>query len=75
VSTAGSARMAPYHCPYCGEEDLHPREAAPRAEGEPSPGAAWECRSCVRAFAVTYLGAAAGPSSPPITSTDTATGA
>jgi hypothetical protein len=54
-------RISPFHCPYCGEEDLHPRPADPRPEGEPSPGAAWECRSCVRAFALTYLGAAAGP--------------
>lgn len=32
------------HCPFCGETELFPRE-----EG-------WECRACLRAFAVTYHG-------------------
>jgi ribosomal protein L37AE/L43A len=39
-----SERAVPFHCPYCGEEDLHPREGG------------WECRACLRAFAVTFLG-------------------
>lgn len=39
-----SARIAPNHCPYCGEETLFPREDG------------WECRSCLRAFSVRYLG-------------------
>ena len=31
----------PFHCPFCGEEDLVP------ARG---PQGAWHCRACVRAF-------------------------
>jgi ribosomal protein L37AE/L43A len=33
------------YCPYCAEETLFPRE-----EG------GWECRSCLRAFSVSFLG-------------------
>ena len=33
------------YCPYCSEETLFPRE-----EG------GWECRSCLRAFSVSFLG-------------------
>ena len=40
-----SSRMTPFHCPYCAEENLWPHEP----EG-------WECRSCQRAFKVTFLG-------------------
>jgi transposase-like protein len=47
-----SARMTPFHCPYCGEENLWPHETA---EGE-SPHGSWECRSCQRAFSVRFLG-------------------
>ncbi len=37
--------QSPLHCPYCGEDDtLFPREDG------------WECRGCLRAFAVTFLG-------------------
>jgi len=39
-------RAVPFHCPYCGDENLFPHE------GE----AGWECRSCLRAFTVTMLG-------------------
>jgi hypothetical protein len=39
-----SERAVPFHCPYCGGEDLYPREDG------------WECRACLRAFAVTFLG-------------------
>ena len=42
---SGAARHdSPFHCPYCGEEDLFPREDG------------WECRACLRAFSVTFLG-------------------
>lgn len=34
-------------CPFCAEEDLHPHEAS---------HGAWECRSCLRVFAVRLLG-------------------
>jgi ribosomal protein L37AE/L43A len=38
-------RQATNYCPFCGEETLFPRE-----EG------GWECRSCARAFSVTFHG-------------------
>jgi predicted RNA-binding Zn-ribbon protein involved in translation (DUF1610 family) len=45
---AGAAeRAVPFHCPYCGEEDLWPSE-----EGH----GAWECHACLRAFSVRLLG-------------------
>jgi ribosomal protein L37AE/L43A len=40
-------RVAPYYCPYCGDEDLRPSE---QAHGT------WECRSCARAFTVQFVG-------------------
>jgi ribosomal protein L37AE/L43A len=42
-----SERMVPYHCPYCGDEDLRPNEAG---------HGAWECRSCLRVFSVKFVG-------------------
>jgi transposase-like protein len=42
-----SDRAVPFHCPYCGDEDLRPRESR---HGE------WECRSCLRAFSLKLLG-------------------
>jgi transposase-like protein len=42
-----SAHSAPLHCPYCAGEQLHPH-------GD-SHGA-WECRECLRAFSVRFLG-------------------
>ena len=39
-----SRHASPFHCPYCGDEDLFPREDG------------WECRSCLRAFSVKTLG-------------------
>ncbi|HEV7471165.1 MULTISPECIES: Insertion element protein [unclassified Pseudonocardia] len=44
-------RVVPYHCPYCGEEDLRPA-----ARSEKVPGAAWWCSSCLRTFVVTFVG-------------------
>jgi ribosomal protein L37AE/L43A len=38
-------RQAIAYCPYCAEETLFPIEDG-----------AWECRSCLRAFSVKYLG-------------------
>ena len=32
------------YCPYCAEETLFPAEGG------------WECRSCLRAFAITFRG-------------------
>ncbi|MET7755185.1 hypothetical protein ABZT27_10765 [Streptomyces sp. NPDC005389] len=42
-----SERAAPFHCPYCGDEDLRP--------GEQGHGA-WECAACSRAFQLKFLG-------------------
>ena len=40
-------RAVPFHCPYCGEQDLWPHEDV---------HGAWECRGCLRAFTVKMLG-------------------
>ncbi|HEX6872547.1 MAG TPA: hypothetical protein VF163_15730 [Micromonosporaceae bacterium] len=40
-------RSAPYYCPYCGGEDLHPNGSA---------HGAWECRECTRVFSVKLIG-------------------
>ena len=43
--------MSPFHCPYCGEEDLRPHQPTD------GPGhGAWECRGCMRAFQLKFLG-------------------
>lgn len=42
-----SARAVPFHCPYCGDEDLRPHE---------SGHGAWECHSCLRAFKLNMIG-------------------
>ncbi|MFD6418228.1 hypothetical protein [Streptomyces sp. NPDC060194] len=42
-----SERAAPFHCPYCGDEDLRPNETG---------HGAWECASCNRAFQLKFLG-------------------
>jgi transposase-like protein len=42
-----SERAVPFHCPYCGDEDLRP-------SGEQH--GSWECRSCLRAFSLKLLG-------------------
>ncbi len=47
-----SERVSPFHCPYCGEEDLRPHET----EDGSSPHGSWECRACQRAFSVKFLG-------------------
>jgi ribosomal protein L37AE/L43A len=40
-------RAAAFYCPYCGEEDIRPRE---------EPQSAWLCSSCRRVFTVTFVG-------------------
>jgi hypothetical protein len=42
-----SAHSVPLHCPYCGGEQLFPH-------GETH--GAWECRECLRAFSVKFVG-------------------
>ena len=44
-------RAVPFHCPFCGDENLWPHEAV-----EGSPHGSWECRSCLRAFSLKMLG-------------------
>lgn len=51
---AGRA-ATPFHCPFCGEENLWPHAA------ETLEVPAWECRSCLRAFTVTSLGQLSRP--------------
>ena len=48
-----SERAVAQHCPYCAETNLWPREDG------------WDCRSCLRAFNVTYLGLVRPGSTPP----------
>jgi transposase-like protein len=44
--TISGARVQPFYCPYCGEEDFVPA-------GEES---GFWCRSCDRRFVVRFLG-------------------
>jgi ribosomal protein L37AE/L43A len=58
VSSWGEQRQPPFYCPYCAEEDLVPQPAeaiADSAVGRSMHGA-WVCRSCLRIFAVRFLG-------------------
>jgi hypothetical protein len=59
-----SARAVPFHCPYCGDDNLWPHDPAP-ADGASGPGdraqsgsghGQWECRSCLRAFKLSMIG-------------------
>ncbi len=52
-----SGRGVPFHCPYCGDENLWPHE------GENATHGSWECRSCLRAFSMKLLGLLARPDS------------
>ena len=47
-----SAHSVPLHCPYCAGEDLHPHG---------DKHGAWECRECLRAFSVSFIGLLAPP--------------
>jgi hypothetical protein len=44
VSSHTATRQQIMYCPYCAEETLFPLERG------------WECRSCGRAFSITFLG-------------------
>ncbi|HEX6516540.1 MAG TPA: hypothetical protein VF049_13305 [Nocardioidaceae bacterium] len=46
-----SGRAEPFHCPYCGDEDLRPHVV-----GDGPGHGTWECRSCLRAFQLKMLG-------------------
>lgn len=58
ASSWGEQRQPPFHCPYCAEEDLVPPPADAMADGTAGQGGhgAWMCRSCLRIFAVRFLG-------------------
>jgi transposase-like protein len=49
-----SERAVPFHCPYCGDENLRPSE-----EGH----GAWECHACLRTFSLKMLGMLGRPAS------------
>lgn len=59
-----STHGIPFHCPYCGNEDLRPSE-----EGGQDDRSAWECRACLRAFSLRMLGMVprrgSAPTNPP----------
>ena len=57
-----SAHSVPLHRPYCAGENLHPHGDV---------HGAWECRECLRAFGVKFLGllSPAGTPAAPTTST------
>ena len=54
--TEGSQRAVPFHCPFCGGEDLWPHEVVEADGRTTSPHGAWECRECLRAFSLRLLG-------------------
>jgi transcription elongation factor Elf1 len=45
-------RAVPFHCPYCGDEELRPHVTT---DGTSAHGT-WECRACLRAFSLKMLG-------------------
>jgi transposase-like protein len=47
-----SARAVPFHCPYCGDEDLRPHEPEDGGAGHGQ----WECHSCLRVFKLSMIG-------------------
>ncbi|GAA3630223.1 hypothetical protein [Microlunatus ginsengisoli] len=49
VSSHTATRQQILYCPYCAEETLFPLEHG------------WECRSCGRAFSITFLGLRPNP--------------
>lgn len=62
-----TARVVPYHCPYCGGEDLRPYAPELDSTGLDSDveiKGGWHCADCTRVFAVKYHGMAAAPQYP-----------
>ncbi|PZG22487.1 Insertion element protein [Nonomuraea aridisoli] len=51
-----SERAVPFHCPYCGDEDLEPYEGELSASAGSAAGGGWYCRACARAFKLKFLG-------------------
>lgn len=46
-ASSSATHTVPLHCPYCAGQNLHPH-------GEVH--GAWECRECLRAFSVKFIG-------------------
>jgi transposase-like protein len=44
--TGHTRQLPPFHCPYCGDEELTPY-------GDSSDS--WRCAACLRAFSLTLL--------------------
>ena len=42
---SATPRAQPFHCPYCGEDDLRPAEEAET----------WACQSCTRVFLLRFV--------------------
>ena len=63
-----SERAVPFHCPYCGEEDLRPHEVVSEAGVVSSPQGRVDCRGCLGYFSLMLLGvvrpASAAPGAP-----------
>ena len=57
-----SGHSTPLHCPYCGGERLFPHGDA---------HGAWECRECLRAFSVRFIGLLA-PTAPDVSTPESA---
>ncbi|MDV6012077.1 Insertion element protein [Haloechinothrix sp. LS1_15] len=56
-----TGRATPFHCPYCGEEDLRPAEDD--GSGAEVAGA-WLCADCRRVFTVSFVGLSLPPGPP-----------
>ena len=63
-----SGRVVPYHCPYCGEEDLRPYE--PESGDAVEFRGGWHCRDCTRIFTLKHHGMASPVISVPPTGAD-----
>ena len=50
-----SAHAVPFHCPFCGEEDIRPYG---EAAGQ------WRCASCTRVWTLRFVGIA--PAAEPV---------
>ena len=48
---ASARHLSPFHCPYCGDEELTPYEDT--ADG-------WRCGACLRAFTVRLIATGVG---------------
>jgi hypothetical protein len=44
--TGHTRQLPPFHCPYCGDEEISPHEDS--ADG-------WRCAACLRAFTVRLI--------------------